>query len=43
METYQQLLDTHHSTLTSIKAKSRAASDEMVLAARRAEQALRYP
>ncbi|XP_020900076.1 endosome-associated-trafficking regulator 1 isoform X2 [Exaiptasia diaphana] len=41
METYQELLDTHHSTLTSIKAKSRAASDEMILAARRAEQALR--
>jgi hypothetical protein len=42
METYQQLLDTHHSTLNAIKAKSRSASDEMVIAARRAEQALRY-
>ncbi|XP_031571059.1 endosome-associated-trafficking regulator 1-like isoform X3 [Actinia tenebrosa] len=41
MQTYQQLVDTHHSTLNAIKAKSRSASDEMVIAARRAEQALR--
>ncbi|XP_032235971.1 endosome-associated-trafficking regulator 1 isoform X1 [Nematostella vectensis] len=41
MATYQQLLNTHHSTLNAVKEKSLSAADEMATTARRAEQALR--
>jgi len=39
--TYNQLLDANHCTMTAVRDKSRAAADQMNVAAKNAEQAVR--
>ena len=39
--TYNQLLDANHYTMTAVKEKSKAAADQMNIAAKNAEQAVR--
>lgn len=39
--TYNQLLDANHYTMTAVKDKSKAAADQMNIAAKNAEQAVR--
>lgn len=40
--TYNQLLDANHCTMTAVRDKSRAAADQMNVAAKNAEQAVRW-